>query len=77
MMHHSNVPMEDRYMVCKEALMTATRLDGLTVVVRSGKTDTRYEHYMGKVPSFLLRLRAWGEAGVLKTCKKRTPNIGD
>ena len=55
MMHHSNVPTDDRYMVCKEALMTATRLDGLTFVVRSGKTSTRYEHYMGKVSVFASR----------------------
>ena len=42
MMHYANVPMEDRYMVCKEALMTETRLYGPIVVVRSGKTATRY-----------------------------------
>ena len=57
--------------------MTATRLDGLTVVVRSGKTATRYEHYIGKVPSFASRLRTWGEAVVVKTRKKSTPKIGD
>ena len=53
--HYSNVLMEEIYMVCKEALMTATRLDGLTFVVRSGKTSTRYEHYMGKVSVFASR----------------------
>ena len=57
MIHYANVPMEDRYMVYKESLMTATRLDGLTVVVRSGKTATRYEHYMGEVPGFASILR--------------------
>ena len=79
MMHHSNVSTDDRYMVCKEDLMTATRLDGLTVVVMSGKTATRYEHYMGKVPGFALILRTWREAGVVKTRKKSTPkncNLG-
>ena len=77
MMHYANVPMEDRYMVYKESLMTATRLYGMTVMVRSGKTATRCEHYMGTVPSFLLILRTRGEAGALKTRKKSTPNIGD
>ena len=52
MMHYANVPMEDRYMVFKEAVMTATRQDGMTVLVRSGKTSTRHEHYMGTVPGF-------------------------
>ena len=55
MMHHANVPMEDRYMIFKEAIMTATRLDGLTVVVRSGKKATRSKNYMGKVPGFASR----------------------
>ena len=77
MMHYANVPMEYRYMVCKEALMTAKRLYGLTIMVRSGKTATRYGHYMGKVPGFALILRTWGESGVVKTRKKSTPNIGD
>ena len=54
-MHYANAPLEDRYMVCKEAVMTATRLDGLTVVVRSGKKATRYKNYMGKVPGFASR----------------------
>ena len=77
MMHHANVPMEYRYMVCKEALMTAKRLYGLTIMVRSGKTATRYGHYMGKVPGFVPILILWGEAEIVKTRKKSTPKIGD
>ena len=77
MMHYANVPMEDRYMVCKESLMKATRLDGMTVLVRSGKTATRYEHYIGTVPGFSSILRTRGEAGVVKMRKKSTPNIVD
>ena len=57
MMHYANVPMEDRHMVCKEALMTTTRLDGLTIVVRSGKKATKYDNYIGKVSGFASRLR--------------------
>ena len=57
--------------------MIVTRLDGLTVVLRSGKTATIYEHYMDKVPGFALILRTWGEAGVVNTSKKSTPKIGD
>ena len=45
--------------------------------MRRGKTATRYEHYMVKVTGFVLRLITWGEAGVVKTRKKSTPNIGD
>ena len=57
--------------------MTATRLDRLTVVVRSGKTATRYENYLGKVPGFASRFITWLEAGVVKKRKKITPKIGD
>ena len=57
--------------------MIATILDGMTVLVRSGKIATRYEHYMCTVPSFASRLRIWGDAGVVKTRKKRNPKIGD
>ena len=64
-------------MVCKEAIITATRLDGLTVVVISSNTTTRYEHYMGKVPGFVPILISWVEAGIVKTRKKSTPKIGD
>ena len=77
MMHYANVPMEEKYMVFKEAIITATRLDGLTVVMRSSKTVTRYEHYMGKVPGFVPILISWVEAGIVKTRKKSTPKIGD
>ena len=77
MMHYSNVQMEEKYMVFEEAIITATRLDGLTVVVISSKTATRYDHYMGKVPGFAPILILWGEAGVVKTRKKSTPKIGD
>ena len=77
MMHYANVPMEDIYMVYKEALTAETRLDGPTVVVRSGKIATRYENYMGKVTGFRSILITWGEAGLVKTRKKSTPKIGD
>ena len=77
MMRNANVPLKIRYKVCKEALMTATRLDGLTVVSRGGKLATRYEHWMGAIPKFASKLRTWGEAGVVKIRNKGTPKIAD
>ena len=74
---YATFPIADIYMVCKEALMIATILDGMTVMVRSGKIATRYENYMGKVTGFRSILITWGEAGLVKTRKKSTPKIGD
>jgi hypothetical protein len=48
MMSDANVPMSLKYLVFREALMTATLLDGLVVLEIDGKAATRYVHFYGE-----------------------------
>ena len=78
MMHRANVPLKIRYYIWREAVATATKLDGLTVVKNSeGVKKTRYEHIFGKNPNFVKSMRTWGEAGTVKTKNFGTPKIAD
>jgi hypothetical protein len=47
------------------------------VVTVKGITKTQFEHFYGKLPSFVQHLRAWGEAGVVKTRSITTPKVDD
>ena len=77
MMIQAGVPLETRYLVCKECIATVTLLDGLVQITINGKTMTRFEHWFGKVPRFAKKLKIWGEAGVVKTKVVATPKVGD
>ena len=66
-MSHAKVPVRIRYMVFREAFITATYLDGLKVIKIDGVKKTQYEHWCGKFPCFAHHLRTWGEAGTVKT----------
>ena len=65
-----------RYKVYKGDLQTATFLGGFRVVTCEGKTETQYEHCMGRIPKFALKLRMWGKAGVVKYRSKINTKIG-
>ena len=77
MMAEANIPEGTRYKLCKEAIKTATDLDGLLLSTLNGLTKTRYEHAFGKNPKFAKHLRTWGEAGTVKTKKTGTPKLTD
>ena len=66
MISNANVTLKTRYKMCKEALQTATFLDGLTVMTRDGETVTLCKHWMGSIPNFAPKLSMWGEAVVVK-----------
>jgi hypothetical protein len=77
MMQLANVPKETKYRLYKEAIKTATLLDGLVVSEINGKLGTRYEHWSGKNPQFINHLRTWGEAGTVKIKTDTTPKLGN
>jgi hypothetical protein len=77
MMHAANVPEEKRYLLFREAFDTATKVDGLTVVTRKGKEKTRYEHWGNSIPKFALKLKIWGEAGIVTLKTVGTPKVAD
>ena len=56
MMIAANVPLVKRYKLYREALDTATKLDGLTVINIDGKTGTRYELWGVQNPKFTKHL---------------------
>jgi hypothetical protein len=71
LMYHANLPMEIRYKLFKEAFQTATLLDALVVVEIEGEKKSRVEHWSGKKPEYAQNLRTWGEAGTVKSTKRR------
>jgi hypothetical protein len=77
LMVRGNTPLSVRYLLCREAFKTATKLDGLMVVTVNGVSATRYVHFYGSNPAFAKHLRTWGEAGTVKIKVKATPKIGD
>ena len=70
LMVDANVPYHMKYKIIQEAIKTATKLDGLVIATINGKSQTRYEHFGYKIPKFASYLKAWGEAGVVKTKSK-------
>ena len=77
MMHRANIPLDMRYKVVREAIKTASLLDGLAVIELDGKTMTRFEHWSGKIPKFANHLKIYGEAGTVTLKSKKTPKIDD
>ena len=77
LMSHANVPVKIRYMVFREAFITATYLDGLKVIEINGEKKTWYEHWCSKLPRFVYHLRTWGEAGTVKTITGKVSKVLD
>jgi hypothetical protein len=77
MMVSANIPVEVRYKLWKEAIQTATDLDGLILRTVEGITKTRYEHAYGSNPKFAAHLWTWGKAGTVKTKSTGTPKLHD
>ena len=77
MMHRANMPKKERYRVFHKAFETANLLRNLDVITVDGVTQTRYEHFNGKLPKFTSNLRTWGEAGVVTNKKKVIPKLAD
>ena len=77
MMICANVPLAKRYVLYREALDTATKLDGLTVLKIGNKEATRYEHWGVENPKFTKHMRVWGESGVVKVKKVGTPKLAN
>jgi hypothetical protein len=61
-----------RYKLSREALITATNLDGLGVIEIGGKEATREMHLCEVNPAFVNHLRTLGNAGAMKTKMKTT-----
>jgi len=76
-MVRARVPMKIRYRVFRETFKTATVLNELEAVSIEGKVLTRYEHCVGKIPSFAKHLRTWGEAGIVKIKTATTAKLAD
>jgi hypothetical protein len=77
MMASANIPVEVRYKLWKEAIQTATDLDGLILRTMEGITKTWYEHAYGSNPKFATHLWTWEEAGTVKTKSTGTPKLHD
>ena len=73
MMSAANVPAKVKRIIYREAIATATKLDGLMQVELNGVTKSRYEHEFGKNPPFVDHLRTWGEAGTVKIKTTTSP----
>ena len=77
LMHHANIPIELRYKLFREALMTATLLDGLAVITLNEVKAPRFMHYYGHMPKWVKHLRTWGEAGTVTIKSKMQPKLKD
>ena len=77
LMTAANIPFDKRFKLWKEAVKTATLLDGLLVVEMNGVFKTRFEHAFGSNPKFAKHLRTWGEAGTVKTKITATSKVSD
>lgn len=77
MMHHANVPLKLRYKLYKEALKTATLLDGLIATTLDGGTKMRVEHWCETIPKFAYHLHTWREAGTVTVKNKRSSKLAD
>jgi hypothetical protein len=60
------IPKELCQKIWREVFQTTTHLDGLVLVNIDRVSKTRFEHWEGKLPSFVQYLRKWREAGVMK-----------
>jgi hypothetical protein len=77
LMVKANIPEKYRYHLFREALCTATDLDGLVIIEVNGKQETRPFHMFGKNPEWASHLRTFGEAGTVKIKTDTTPKLHD
>jgi hypothetical protein len=77
MMAEANVPTSLKYLLFREALMTATLLDGLVVQEVDGKAATRFVQFYGENPKWVKFLRTWGETGTVKVITKTSAKLVD
>jgi len=66
-----------RFALYREAILTATQLDGLVVENIDGVSATRYTHFYGANPKWVEHLRTWGEAGTIKIATDTTSKLMD
>jgi hypothetical protein len=59
----------------REALCTATDLDGLVVMEVKGNKATRFFHMYGNNPDWADHLRTFGEAGTVKIKNRHNSQI--
>ena len=57
MLAAARVPYDRRYQIAGEAIITATKLDGLVVIKVNGTVKTRYEHFGYQLPRFVKHMR--------------------
>ena len=76
-MYASNKPKHVRYKVSPYVFQTVTKLDRLVPIKINGITKMRKEHFDGKKPKFIKYMHVIGEAGVVKTKTKTTPETAD
>ena len=75
LLEDANVPHLQRHKIIQEAIITATKLDGLVTTNVGKECKTRYELFGYKNPAFTRHLRTWGEAGVVKIASKTSPKL--
>ena len=73
----ANVPWKYCIHLYREALKTATDLDGLVMVTVNGKKATRFEHMFGENPRWAKHLKLFGEAGTVKIATSTSPKLAD
>ena len=66
MMVDTNLPYKMRCKLFQEAIMMATKINGLSIVIINKEANTRYEHFGNVIPKFVKHLRIWSEARVVK-----------
>ena len=71
----ANILFEKRYKLFKEAFTCATHLDCIVITELYGIKKTCIEYWRNMLPRWATALRNWGEAGVVKTKTKTTPQI--
>ena len=67
MMIDANMPHLIRHKITQEEIITASKIDGLVIIIIKGKKATRYAHFRLPLPKFMCHMRTWGEVGVIKT----------
>ena len=75
LMADANIPNAIRYLLYREAITTATLLDGLVAETIDGQTKTRYAHFYGENQKWVQHLKTWGEAGTVKIATDTTSKL--
>jgi hypothetical protein len=74
-MYTANIPGKGRFLLFREAFTTSTLLGHMTIEIYD-VLATHYIHFAGNNPAFTPQhLKAWEEAGTVKTKEKTTPKL--